>query len=117
MNFREDIKEKGENIFSEDNFSEQKRLQAQQSLLYNFDMGVFSSYLSKDRVINILDLGCNNGETSLAIFRNFKIGRAQLFLVGPFLSGLSNDFNTANDFTAESIYAILALRRNKWARR
>ena len=28
MNFREDIKEKGENIFSEDNFSEQKRLQA-----------------------------------------------------------------------------------------
>lgn len=28
MNFREDIKKKGENIFSEDNFSEQKRLQA-----------------------------------------------------------------------------------------
>lgn len=28
MNIREDIKEKGENIFSEDNFGEQKRLQA-----------------------------------------------------------------------------------------
>ncbi len=74
-NLRESIAEKEINIFKSENIHEQNRLQVQQSLLYDFDMEIYSKFLRKNKAINVLDLGCNDGSVGLCRFKNFKINK------------------------------------------
>lgn len=74
-NLRESIKEKEANIFNIENNDEQRRLQSQQKLLYDFDMEVYQKFIDKNKPINILDLGCNDGRVGLSRFKNFKINK------------------------------------------
>ena len=73
MSKRESIIEKGDNIFKTENNQERQRLLLQQNLLYDFDMQIYSKYFEKNKPLNILDLGCNDGNTSLRRFANYSI--------------------------------------------
>ena len=75
MNRRESIIEKGDNIFQSKNIKESERLTLQQNLLYDFDMQVYCKYLDRKKPINILDLGCNDGNVSLQRFKSFAINQ------------------------------------------
>lgn len=74
VNKRELIKDKETNLFSNENFKEKERLSFQQSLLYEYDIEVYNKYLDHDTQYYVLDLGCNNGDTSFNRFKNFNIG-------------------------------------------
>lgn len=73
MNRRENLLNNKENLFSNHNKEEVKRLNVQQELLYNYDTEVYNKYLNKNIEYSVLDLGCNNGVAAYERFKDFNV--------------------------------------------
>lgn len=59
--------------FSVINTKERMRLENQQKLMLDFDIEVYKKYLSNKKNLIVLDLGCNDSNTTYMRLKNFDI--------------------------------------------
>lgn len=79
--------------FSVINTKERMRLENQQKLMLDFDIEVYKKYLSNKKNLIVLDLGCNDSNTTYMRLKNFDIKK---------LVGL--DINRENILSAQKNY-------------